>query len=71
MFKPVNYDKPENAHFLKDYKLPCPSLPVVRQKSGKDEKWKPLDKTWELIENPIKFNEYVESETGKLLDAAT
>ena len=63
VFQAVNYDKPENAHFLKDYKLPCPSLVVVRQKGGKDEKWKLLDKTWEHVENPIKFNEYVEGET--------
>jgi hypothetical protein len=67
VFKPVNYDKPENAHFLKDYKLPCPSLVVVRQKSDKDEKWKLLDKTWEHVENPIKFNEYVEGEVEKLV----
>jgi hypothetical protein len=65
VFLPVNYDKPEDAHFLKDYKLPCPSLVLVRQKNGKDEKWKLLDKTWELIENPIKFNEYVEGEVDK------
>ncbi len=68
LFKPVNYDKPENAHFLRDYKLPCPSLVVVRQKAGKDEKWKLLDKTWEHVENPVKFNEYVEGEVEKLLD---
>ena len=67
VFKPVNYDKPENAHFLKDYKLPCPSLVVVRQKGGKDEKWKLLDKTWEHVENPFKFNEYVEGEVEKVL----
>jgi hypothetical protein len=66
-FKPVNYDQPENARFLKDYKLPCPSLVLVRQKSGKDEKWKLLGETWEHIENPVKFNEYVESEVEKLL----
>ena len=70
LFQPVNYDKPENAHFLDDYKLPCPSLVVVRQKAGKDEKWKLLDKTWKLVDDPIKFNEYIESETGKLLDSA-
>ena len=67
VFKPANYDKPENAHFLKDYKLPCPSLVVVRQKGGKDEKRKRLDKTWEHIENPMKFNEYVEGEVENLL----
>jgi len=68
VFKPVNYDKPENAHFARDYKLPCPSLVVVRQKAGKDEKWKLLDKTWEHVENPFKFNEYVEGEVEKILD---
>jgi hypothetical protein len=67
VFKPVNYDQPENAHYLKDYKLPCPSLVLVRQKDGKDEKWKLLDKTWEYFENPVKFNEYVETEVDKLL----
>lgn len=66
-FKPVNYDKPENAHFLRDYKLPCPSLVVVRQKAGKDERWKLLDKTWEHIQNPFRFDEYVEGEVEKLL----
>ena len=67
VFKPVNYDKPENAHFLRDYKLPCPSLVVVRQRAGKDERWKLLDKTWEHIQNPFRFDEYVEGEVEKLL----
>lgn len=70
VFKPVNYDKPENAHFLKDYRLPCPSLVVVRQKGGKDEKWKLLDKTWDHVENPFKLNEYVEGEVEKALEEA-
>jgi hypothetical protein len=42
----------------------------VRQKGGKDEKWKLLDKTWEHIENPFKFNEYVEGEVEKAVGAA-
>jgi hypothetical protein len=67
VFKPVNFDQPDNAHFLKDYKLPCPSLVVVRQKGGKDEKWKLLDKTWEHVENLFKFNEYVDAEVEKVL----
>lgn len=67
LFLPVNYDKPENAHFLKDYKLPCPSLVLVRQKGGKDEKWKLMEKTWELIETPIQFNEYIEGEADRLM----
>jgi hypothetical protein len=65
VFMPVNYDQPENAHFLKDYTLPCPSLVLVRQQSGQGEKWKLLDKTWELVENSSEFNEYVEGEVDK------
>jgi hypothetical protein len=67
VFKPVNYDKPENAHFLKDYKLPCPSLVVVRGTNAKDEKWKLLGETWGHVENPVKFDEYIEGEVEKLL----
>jgi hypothetical protein len=67
VFNPVNYDLPENAHFLKDFKLPCPSLVLVRQKSDKIEKWKLLDKTWTFAEAPITLKEYVEGEIDKLL----
>ena len=65
VFEPVNYDKPENAHYLKDYKLPCPSLVLVRQKDK--QKWKLLGDTWKLIENPFQFNEYVEGEVEKFV----
>ena len=55
MFKPLNYDLPENAHFLQDYKLPCPSLVLVRQKDGEDEKWKLLGETWQQVGGEAKF----------------
>ena len=67
MFKPLNYDLPENAHFLQDYKLPCPSLVLVRRQAGKDEKWKLLGETWQLVEDTTKFNRYVEDEVDKFL----
>ncbi len=70
IFKAVNYDQPENAHFSNDFKLPCPSLVLVRQTAGKDEKWKLLAETWEHVENPIKFSEYVEGEVEKFLSEA-
>ena len=70
VFEPVNYDKPENRSYLEKYKLPCPSLVVVRRKGGKDEKWKLLGETWERVENPVKFNEYVEGEVEQFLRSA-
>jgi len=67
VFKPVNYQEPENGHFVQDYKLPCPSLVLVRQKNGKDEKWKLLGETWQLVQDPIKLQRYVETEVSKYL----
>lgn len=68
MFVSVNYEQPENAHFLTDYKLPCPSLVLVRQKDGKDEKSKLLGETWQLVHDPIKLNSYVEAEVRNFLN---
>ena len=67
VFKPVNYDQPENAHFLLDYKLPCPSLVLVRQKDSKDVQRTLLGDTWQLVEEPVKFNAYIETEVNKFL----
>lgn len=68
VFTSVNYELPENTHFLSDYKLPCPSLVLVRQKEGKDKKWKLLGDTWQLVHDPIKLNSYVETEVAMFLN---
>ena len=67
IFIPLNYDLAENAHFLVDYKLPCPSLVLVRQKAGKDDQRVLLGDTWQLVEDPVKFNAYIETEVKKFL----
>jgi hypothetical protein len=67
VFKPVNYEQPENTHFLQDYKLPCPSLVLVQRKDGKDGKWTLLGDTWQLVEDPVKFNAYIEVQVTKFL----
>jgi hypothetical protein len=68
VFKPLNYEQPENTHFLQDYKLPCPSLVLVRQKDGKDEKCTLLGDTWQLVEDSVKFNKYIETEVNRFLN---
>ena len=69
-FKPVNYDQPENSHFSKVYKLPCPSLVLVRQKGAKDQDWKLLGQTWDFVHIPPKLDQYIEEETRKFVEAA-
>ncbi len=68
VFQPVNYDEPENAHFLQDYKLPCPSLVLVWRKNGKDIESKMLGQTWTLVETAPAFDQYVEKEVGIYLN---
>jgi hypothetical protein len=70
VFKAVNYDERENAHFLKDYKLSSPSLVLVRQKGGKDQDWKLLGQTWDLVPMPPLLDQYIAEETSKCLDEA-
>ncbi len=70
VFKSIDYDQPQNSHFLHDYKLPCPSLVLVRRKDGQDKKWTLLDNTWKLADEPAKFNAYIEKEVAKFLTAA-
>jgi len=70
VFRPVNYEQPEHAHFLQDYKLPCPSLVLVRRQAGKEEKWKLLGETWQLVEDATKFNRYITDTVSELLPAA-
>jgi hypothetical protein len=67
VFESVNYDKRENQHYSGEYRLPCPSLVIVRRKDGKDQKWKLLGETWQLIEDSGKFDKYVEDEVDKYL----
>jgi hypothetical protein len=67
VFTSVNYELPENAHFLTDYKLPCPSLVLVRRTDGKEEAWKLLADTWQLVHEPIRLNAYVETEVRHFL----
>ena len=66
----MNYELRENAHFLTDYKLPCPSLVLVKRKAGKEENWKLLADTWRLVHEPIKLNAYVETEVRTFLNGA-
>jgi hypothetical protein len=70
VFTPVNYERPENTHFLTDYRLPCPSLVLVKRRDGKDESWKLLADTWQLVLEPVKLNAYVETEVRNFLYGA-
>lgn len=63
----VNIQNPENRHFVQDYQLFTKSLVLVRIKDGRQQEYKVLNDTWELVGTPELMQQYVEKETRNFL----
>ena len=58
----VNYENPENRHFLQDYKLVSKSLVLVNTVNGKQTEWTNLKMVWQLTGRKDAFLNYVRKE---------
>ena len=67
-WQPVNYDKPENRHFIEEYDLSMSSLILVHADNGEQKEWKILEDVWELVDLIESFDRYVEEETRAYVD---
>ncbi len=67
IFKPVNIDKKENKHFIKDYQLYTKSVVISKMKDNKEVSFKNLDKVWKLLRNKEGFHSYIKEETEGFL----
>ncbi len=63
----VNYENPENRHFMKDYKLVSKSLILVNTVDGKQTEWTNLKVVWQLTGRKDAFLNYVRREVRKYL----
>ncbi len=63
----VNYEKPENRHFIEDYKLVTKSLILVKLVNGKQTEWTNLKLVWQLYKNEEAFFNYVNQDVRKYL----
>lgn len=63
----INYEKPENRHYLKDYKLVTKSLILVHRVNGEQTEWTNLKLVWELTNNKTAFINYVRKEVGNYI----
>jgi hypothetical protein len=68
LWRPINVEKPENKHFIKQYSLFTKSLIITEVKGGKQIRWKHLNKVWELLRNQEKFFSYVTQEVRSYLE---
>ncbi len=65
----VNYEQPENRHFIQDYKLVSKSLILVNMVNGKQTKWTNLKMVWQLTGHKDAFLNYVRKEVRGYLAA--
>jgi hypothetical protein len=63
----VNYENPENRHFMQDYKLVSKSLVLVNTVNGKQTEWTNLKMVWQLTGRKDAFLNYVRKEVRDYL----
>lgn len=63
----INYEQPENRHFIQDYKLVSKSLVLVNLVDGKQTKWSNLKLVWQLTGRKDAFLNYVRKEVRSYL----
>ena len=68
VFRTVNWDREENAHYLDDYKLYTKALILSRVRGGKEVAWINLDSIWQLVGDKDKFIKYVQTHSRAFTD---
>ena len=68
VFRAVNVDRSENAHFIQDYSLVTRSLVLTEEVGGKVVRWINLDRVWQLVRNEDAYREYVVGSVRSYLD---
>ncbi len=65
-YQAINMDKDSLSHYADDFQLTAASL-VLTDGLGAAGHWKVLEKTWELVGDPVAFRDYVNRETKAFL----
>jgi hypothetical protein len=63
----INYELPENKHYMKDYNLVSKSLVLVNMVNGKQTEWTNLKMVWQLTGKKDDFLKYVRKEVRSYL----
>ena len=60
-FQTVNFDLPENTHFMTDYNLSFKTVVVADRRDGRERRWAKFDKVWDLVNDPEAFALYLDA----------
>ena len=69
VWKMVNVDKPENRHFIQDYKLVTKSVVLSEVADGKEVEWKNLDQIWQKVRDKDSYLRYIQDSILKFLES--
>jgi hypothetical protein len=58
-WRAVNFELPENEHFIEEFGLVSSSLVLVEMRDGKPAKFEVLQKAWSLVRDRPGFEQYV------------
>jgi hypothetical protein len=67
-WRTVDYEEPGNEQFADRYKLPGPSVVLVRYHSGQPARWEVLQDAWQLLHDKPAAVEYIRREIRRNLD---
>lgn len=68
LWKPLNKEKPQNEHFLKDFELTYNIAVLAEEKNGKVVTWKKLPGVWDHLNNEKAFSKYIKDEVHNYLN---
>lgn len=64
----INIDEAPNKHFEDDYRLQTQTLVISEMRGGKETRWKPLEKIWDMLSDDAAFVRYVQEEVRRFKD---
>jgi hypothetical protein len=67
-FLAVDVDRPENRHFIEEYRLESSSLILVEMRGGKPACWKNLPEVWTLVDDPPGLEAHIRDEVAAILE---
>ncbi len=68
VFREVNIEDKENAHYRKDYSLKFSSVIISKTENGKETNWVNLDSVWSYTEKKEDFFRYSEREIDNFIE---
>ena len=65
---PFNLDDPGGEEFEKELDITISTLVLSKITNGNHTEYKKLEKVWDFISEPVKFDDYVQTEVRQFLN---